>query len=483
VEKRVIKYIATPTGARFHKSDAFVRGVMGPVRSGKSTMMSAEIFRRMNQQSIGSDGRRRSRWVVVRNTYRELEDTTIKTWLDWWPQEIFGPFNFHSMLHRVYYEDVEAEVLFRALDRPKDVAKLLSMEVTGAWVNEAREIPKAVIDTLTDRVGQYPAKKDGGATWYGVMMDTNPPDDDHWWYELSEVTPPEERPNWEFYKQPGGLIEREERFYANEHAENINNLNEGHDYYLTRLAGKGKDYVRVYYCAQYGFVKEGKPVHPDYVDSVHCAKEIIIPNKRYIVYVGLDFGLTPAAVFGQRYPNGRWVWIDELVTDNMGASKFGKELNRKIQREYKDFKFEFYGDPAGDDRVQTDEQTVYQILSKHHIDASPVWTNDTTIRREAVAEPLRRLMDGKPGLMISPKCKITRKGLAGGFCYKRLQVAGAERYHENPDKNRYSHPVEAGEYMMIGAGEGYSVVESADDGIDYPEKAETEYDEFAVQAT
>jgi hypothetical protein len=428
VEKRVIKYIATPTGARFHKSDAFVRGVMGPVRSGKSTMMSAEIFRRMNQQSIGSDGRRRSRWVVVRNTYRELEDTTIKTWLDWWPQEIFGPFNFHSMLHRVYYEDVEA-------------------------------------------------------TWYGVMMDTNPPDDDHWWYELSEVTPPEERPNWEFYKQPGGLIEREERFYANEHAENINNLNEGHDYYLTRLAGKGKDYVRVYYCAQYGFVKEGKPVHPDYVDSVHCAKEIIIPNKRYIVYVGLDFGLTPAAVFGQRYPNGRWVWIDELVTDNMGASKFGKELNRKIQREYKDFKFEFYGDPAGDDRVQTDEQTVYQILSKHHIDASPVWTNDTTIRREAVAEPLRRLMDGKPGLMISPKCKITRKGLAGGFCYKRLQVAGAERYHENPDKNRYSHPVEAGEYMMIGAGEGYSVVESADDGIDYPEKAETEYDEFAVQAT
>ena len=41
---------------------------------------------------------------------------------------------------------------------------------------------------------------------------------------------------------------------------------------------------------------------------------------------------------------------------------------------------------------------------------------------------------------------------------RRLQVAGADRYVDKPEKNRYSHVVEAGQYAMIGAGEGYAVV-------------------------
>ena len=49
---------------------------------------------------------------------------------------------------------------------------------------------------------------------------------------------------------------------------------------------------------------------------------------------------------------------------------------------------------------------------------------------------------------------MIRKGLAGGFCFKRVKVAGDERYHDQPDKNQYSHPVEALEYAMLGAGEG-----------------------------
>ena len=38
----------------------------------------------------------------------------------------------------------------------------------------ARELPKAVIDGLTHRVGRYPTKNDGGPTWHGVILDTNP---------------------------------------------------------------------------------------------------------------------------------------------------------------------------------------------------------------------------------------------------------------------------------------------------------------------
>jgi hypothetical protein len=52
---------------------------------------------------------------------------------------------------------------------------------------------------------------------------------------------------------------------------------------------------------------------------------------------------------------------------------------------------------------------------------------------------------------------MVRKGLQGGFCYRRIQVSG-EKYTDDPDKNEYSHPVEACEYGLQGEGEGRSIV-------------------------
>ena len=448
-----IVYTAVPTIGRFHKSSAFYRGVMGPVGSGKSTGMCMEIMRRAQEQTLGKDGIRRTRWVIVRNTYRELKDTTLKTWFDWFDEDTFGLMNRQDMYHMIRFNDVETEILFRALDRPGDVKKVLSMEISGAWINEAREIPKAIVDAIGDRAGRYPAVKDGGCTWNGVIMDTNPPDDDHWWYRLAETDRPT---NWEFFRQPGGLIEKKGVFVENPLAENTKNLEA--DYYTKRQHGKQPEYIRVYYCGQYGFVIDGKPVIPEYVDAVHCTSSDIDPTPGLTLFVGIDFGLTPAAVFGQRLVNGRWVWIDELATEDMGAVRFSELLRTKINHEYKDYTLEIYGDPAGEARSQTDERTPFQILIANGIPASPAPTNDMTIRRESIAVPLSRMVDGKPGLLISPKCKVTRRGLAGGYQYKRMQLGGQERFNDKPDKNKYSHPVEAGGYMMVGAGEGAMII-------------------------
>ncbi len=51
-----------------------------------------------------------------------------------------------------------------------------------------------------------------------------------------------------------------------------------------------------------------------------------------------------------------------------------------------------------------------------------------------------------------------RKGMGGGYAYKRIQVVGDERYHDKPNKNRFSHPCDAAQYMMLGAGEGYTLL-------------------------
>ena len=438
------------------------RGVMGPVGSGKSTACCVEIIRRAQAQAPSPDGWRRTRWAVVRNTYRELQDTTIKTFQGW-----FGPAGFRAsdMVTTWTMPDpsgkggIGCEILWRSLDRPEQVKKLLSLELTGAWVNEAREVPLGIIEALGDRVGRYPAVNDGGCSWRGVIMDTNPPDDDHWWYKLAEESRPA---SWMFFRQPGGLLEVNGKFIENPEAENLDNLEPG--YYLDRSQGKKPGHVRVYYCAQYGFIDSGRPVFPEYVDARHVAPDVLDPVRGLPVYVGIDFGLTPAAVFGQILPNGRWIWVDELVTENMGALTFGKLLADKVAKEYPDMEIHYFGDPAGDQRSQVDERTPYQMLAASGIAAKPAPTNDFDVRREAVAQPLLRDIDGLPGLLVSPKCHITRKGLAGGYCYKRVQVAGEDRFKDAPDKNKYSHPVEAAGYMMLGAGEGFTAMRGTTGG-------------------
>ena len=76
----------------FMKSDDFFRGLRGPVGSGKSVSCCIEIFRRSLLQQKNAQGVRKSRWAVIRNTNPQLRTTTIKTWLDWFPEETWGNF-------------------------------------------------------------------------------------------------------------------------------------------------------------------------------------------------------------------------------------------------------------------------------------------------------------------------------------------------------------------------------------------------------
>ena len=459
-----IVYRASPTLTQFHQSAKFYRLILGPVGSGKSTACCFEALMLAQKQNPWKDGIKRARFVVVRNTYRELKDTTIQTWLQWFPEDRFGKFLWTDMLHKVDLGDVQFEVLFRALDTVEDIKKLLSLEITAAWINEAREVPKGIVDALAERCGRFPPKAQAAPVGKGIFMDSNKPDEDHWIYGIAE-TRLADLTEWDVFKQPGGLVEKDGRFLPNPEAENLGNLPEG--YYLQGLETADPDHVRVMRCAQYGYVREGKPVIHEYSDQVHCAKEVLKPAYGLPIRVGLDFGLTPAALFGQKLADGRWFWFDELVSEDMGILSFSRLLISKIQS-YGGFKFTpLMGDPAGNIRMQTDEQTVFQVLNAELKNARlPVYaaaapSNDFMLRREAIAKACLRLIDGKPGFLISPNLKVARKGLRGAYCFKRMKVTGDEKYHDVPDKNKFSHIVEAGGYMMMGAGEGVSLVSPA----------------------
>lgn len=448
-EPEEVVYIASPTARKFHRDDKFVRGLIGPIGSGKSVACCWEIIRKACKQAPNHLGIRRSRWAIIRNTYRELVDTTMETFFDWFPKELgfWRAQDIKFTLKRQLPDGthVELEVLFRALDRPDDVKKLLSLELTGGWINEAREIPKAVLDMLMGRVGRYPSKREGGASWYGVIMDTNPPDTDHWWYKVFEEDRPE---GWSCFNQPSGI---------GPDAENTENLPVG--YYKNMMTGKDQAWIDVYIHGKYGFVMDGKPVFPEYKDDVHHTDEDIVVPTNSIIYIGIDFGLTPAATFGYQTASNRWVIFDELVTEDMGAATFAKLLKRHINRYYSNNTLEIYGDPAGEQRSQADENTPFQVLDANGIVAWPTYTNDPIIRREAVAGTMTRMdFSGNTGFLLGPKAIMTRKALAGGYKYKRMQVSGSDRFMDKPDKNRYSHVADSLQYLLLGAGEGDNVI-------------------------
>lgn len=424
-------------------SDAFVRGIMGPVGSGKTTACLIECMRRSMMQEPGPDGIRRVRGAVIRNTYPELKTTTIKSWHEWFPPTVGNWAWEGPPRHRMQFEGYDIEVLFLALDRPEDISRLLSLEITWAYVNEARELGYPVIRALLTRIGRYPAMRQGGATWKGLVMDTNPPDTDHWWYRLAEEECP---PKWAFFKQPAG---------DSVAAENLDHLSK--DYYENVKSGASKEFIKVYVHGEYGFVQDGKAVFPEFIDSLHVAE--VAPIRNRPIVIGLDFGLTPAAVFLQADAEGRVRALQELVAEDMGVKRFSEVLGAEIRAKYSDFDIEIVGDPAGDSRAQTDETTPFQILNAAGLRAKPANSNDTVVRLEAVRACLGRLVGGKPGLIVDPKCATLRKGLMGGYRYKRVAVAGGgERFRDRPEKNSYSHVCDALQYGLLGLGEGRALV-------------------------
>ncbi len=429
------EYIASPTAVKFHRDRSFVRALMGPVGSGKSVACTLEAARCMNAQP-------KCRGLVVRNTYRELQDTTLNTWMDWLGP--FGEFNHSTMKWTA--NGGQSEVLFRALDKPGDIGKLLSLELTWAWLNEYRELQKPIFDMLKTRIGRYPARRDYGdkPPFFGIWMDTNPPDDLHWSYRLFEEIRPK---GHRLFRQPGGLSEA---------AENIDNLVPG---YYDRIAeGQDQAWIQVYVDGEYGFVMDGKPVYPQYIDSVHCAPEPL-PVMDGPVYVGVDFGLTPAATFKQKDATGQWQCIHELVTEDFSAVEFAPMLHECLQDKFAGLPTKITGDPSGNRRSEADKKTAIQILRAHKLDAQPAVSNDPDVRQGAVIKSFQRLtMAGEPGYIISPECKYLRRGYSGGYKYRQLQVVGQERYNPEPEKNIYSHVCEADQYGFLGAGQAQTVV-------------------------
>jgi len=529
-----INYVASPTSARFHASDKVVRGFLGPVGNGKSVCCINEMHRISVMQEPNSKGIRKTKWVIVRNTHEQLETTTLATFRQWIPQDVCS-ITLKPMRGDLNYPmpdktTVEAKFIFLALDRPEDVRKLLSLEVTGVFMNEARELPYAVVKGSRERIGRYPSQVDGYTDVYdsngkliydapkeldsngnvlfntdgtpkykpctrkALLMDTNPPEDDHWWYQLAEDGHLKSNKSAEakravkeifgFFRGPSPFIKQGDQYLDNPKAENIKFLPGGYKYYRDMLAGNSEDHINVMIMGNYGTIKDGKPVYPQYNDRLHCPEKPLGILEDLPIGLGWDGGLTPSCVIGQQTERGQLRVIAELVAEDMGVRQFARDVVKPfLQRNFYGIEIAFsYIDPAGAGRGEAEAKTAMGILNDEYVEdnldgdiiqplsmgfeTEPAPTNDPSKRIDAVNSYIIKLVDGEPGYLVSRKCPFLRKGKIGGYQYKRVQMSGEARYKDKPDKNKYSHPADAEQYMALGFAGGY-VLDSQEEFDEY----------------
>jgi hypothetical protein len=452
--------------------------IRGPVGSGKSTASIMALFMLMTKQPPQKDGKRRSRMVVVRNTNDELRRTTIASWKQMFPPEEWGRFyDTPPYRHEIKVGDIEADVYFLALDSDEDRKKLLSFEITAAWVNEAREVPRPVISALLGRIGRYPAKADGGCRRKMLILDTNAPAVEHWIGIMEgTVAPPPgltedevrdlaKPDDWKFYIQPGALLEETDgegnhiAFIPNPQAENLQWIDGGVKYYTDYVKGIPLDQARVDVCNVLGRVQTGRPVWPMFKRGLHVGKHPLEPFPNVPLMVGVDFGLTPAAVIGQCV-NGRWLILKELVADakaGMGAVTFAPLLKSFLAQHYPGFRYALIGDPAGDQRAQSDERSPFMIFRACGLPILPAQTNDFVVRKEAVESALNRLVNGYAGLLFDPGCIKLITACEFGYRYAKLKTSDG-RYSDVPVKDMHSHVADSFQYLLLGGGEGRALL-------------------------
>lgn len=418
-----------------------VRVLIGPVGSGKSSAAAYSLFQ-MAFNTPPSFGISRSRSIILRNTYRELEDSCIRTFFEWVPQNL-GSWSPGSMTFTISIPGFcHHQFMFRAIDSAGDIGKLLSTEYSYAWLSEARELPEELIHMLPARL-RFPSRSDCPEFRGRIIIESNPSDKSHWMHLIANELRPE---GWKLYMQPSGLSPQ---------AENIDNLPK--DYYTKLSHARPQNWIDCFVHGKWAYVSGDLPVFPEYNDTrnVSTGPLNIIPGQTVIV--GIDFGLTPAAVFIQQL-NGQYRVLDEIVTTNMGAKRMGAEIRKMLNLKYSNCPVEIYGDPAGEQRSQSDESTPYQMLASEGIDASPTYTNDFSVRREAVASLLLgTTLMGSAALILDEKCTILRRGLGGDYKYNRIQVSGTARYSDKPNKSSSSHVCDALGYALLGAGEGHKI--------------------------
>ena len=431
--------------------------IIGAYGSGKSSAGLRAIIRAAMMMPVCDDRIRKGRFIIVRNTSGELETTTMRTFRHWMyglpiPYQRKKP--VHTFIYDIYTDDGIHNILefiFLALDRPQDIDKLQSLEISGAFIDELQHIPSEIMNTILDRMPRYPAKNEYMQQFYDTFpgcrqlseaeRDTlyqhwmpfgkiflavsNPPKLDHYIRVKIEENP--DHPI-KVYHQPPALVREKDKWVINPKADNLKHV--GRDYYMAMIP-RGEEYVKVYACGQYGVALDGKFVYQNYDDDRHSIDTLpLVFNEPVYIYV--DYGTFPAALVCQVYKD-QFRAVKEFCGSSMTVKElFSVSVKPFLSKYCKGMSISpIKGDPADTDHGS-------EQLKELGFDVESAVTNKLEPRISSVRNALNEFYNRQPRILISRQgCPKLREGFLGEYYYKRLKVIGEDRHQEMPYK---SHP-------------------------------------------
>jgi len=440
------------------ESDIFARFVVGPVGSGKTTGCIFELLKRCMQQAPGADGKRRTRWAVVRQTLQQLRMTILLDILNW-----LRPICRYKVADQVViieFGDVYSEWFLIPLEDPEDQRRLLSMQLTGAWLSEAIEMSPDLVDAIAGRCGRFPSAVDGGCTWFGMIGDTNAPTDGSDWWRLFEDDRP---PDWQVFWQPSGMDDNAENLEWLLQTPETLKLPEdspvrraqGRTYYERLARGHNVDWVNRYVYARYGSDPSGAAVFRGSFKRMFHVKQELQPVIGKPLLIGQDFGRSPCSIICQEDHTGRLNVLEEVVAEDIGlelhVSKFLKP--RLYAEKYMGLQFVAVGDPAGKGKSDILEENNFDVLKRLGIPAFPAPTNNIDPRITSVETLLLQQRDGGPALAFDEfGCPNLIRALNGMYRFSKTQAGITKPL---PDKTHpWSDLADALQYVCLSLNSG-----------------------------
>lgn len=470
---------AGPVSGAFIADDRnVVPALLGPVGGGKSVACVYKGIYRASRMPVCNDGVIRYRRAIVGGTYGQLERNLYPTWKRWLPEDggDFTPVSEwkggggRSAVHRLEWEilrnvggqprwvTVLGEFVFAAVGEQAVEDFVRGFEPTDFWFYEMDLLPRALLEAAIPRLGRYPAisdtepdalsKASGDSYQPQICGDLNAPDIDSWFFEDFEEN---EVPGYKVYKQPSGLSAR---------AENLHNLRSNYyDLQVATLSKRpgGRHLVKRMVHAQYAPSLDGEPVFPEYGDDIHLLSDVR-PLPGLPIHLGFDQGLQrPACVAAQITPQGQWRLLFECVPGRMNARRFAQAVKHKIAEVAPGVPLAdvAWCDPAGTigaDKEAGDMAWNEIVGAELGITLCGTETNEIEARLTAVKDELSYMIDPEtPGLVLSRRhCPMLRKGFASHYRYTRQRVGNSERTSDKPEKNDWSNPNDALQYLMLG---------------------------------
>ena len=457
---RVMDYKPTKSAWKLHKliesgvNRVLWRGAMG---CGKTYCTMKQIISLAYNAPVNMYGVRESITVICRNTYRELQSTSIVSFKEAWPSEF--PLHFReskadgvSVFRRK--DDgtiVNAKFLFWAFDKPGDYSKLKSFNCTTMYLQEGCEMDPEVWNFGLLRVGRFPSTKnfadqENTGIREVMIVETNSFDYDHWLYDLFYSETAQKDPNI-------GVVDGGDQSDPAQ-AENLDRLKGGIDYYLKKRNSMPKEFWNVNVKNEFGTYRDAKLVFSAYNQAYNIVDDEIRPEDGPI-FAGLDNSLNAALVIIQQIGTQRYKVIhSDQAKDEGMATSLGTMFSRArdlFPPSVWDWKVGGR-DPIFSKKEEGSgarmEEYCQAAEIKHGVcrtESAVCGNNRLAYRINAVNERLatRCAHTGKPLLVIHRSCKHMIRAMTN-FVYERVKSDhGNVRYSDKPVNNHYKDPCDA----------------------------------------